>query len=164
MDMGGGGGFYVGACLAGGWGFESGGHLCGLFSIPSTYQADIWMFSLQHHSSTIQIHITINTSKIPGRKGVGNKPFVFVAYGRGFSHLPGQNEEEEFDFDAPVERVEASRWNSHEAFDRYLVREGERENVNGPKPDATVDVEDGFDPDKSDMVRSLFFAMLFSCG
>ncbi|KAH7924393.1 hypothetical protein BV22DRAFT_1035206, partial [Leucogyrophana mollusca] len=34
-----------------------------------------------HHDSSTQVHITINTKKVMSRKGVGNKPFMFQAYG-----------------------------------------------------------------------------------
>ncbi|KAF7969759.1 hypothetical protein HWV62_26052 [Athelia sp. TMB] len=103
-----------------------------------------------HHSPTLQIHITINTSKIPARKGVGNKPFVFSAVGAGFV----TPDAEEWDFDAEDEDVEAQRWNAHNAFDQYLVREAAR----GPPPLQDTDDEEeeeageGCDPDKSDLM------------
>ncbi|KAA1476119.1 hypothetical protein DENSPDRAFT_932818 [Dentipellis sp. KUC8613] len=34
-----------------------------------------------HHDADTTIHITVNTQSVPKRKGVGNKPFVFRAFG-----------------------------------------------------------------------------------
>ncbi|KZP17513.1 hypothetical protein FIBSPDRAFT_27992 [Athelia psychrophila] len=108
-----------------------------------------------HHSATIQIHITMNRSKIPGRKGMGNKPFVFNACGEGFSSLPGEEgwgEEEDFDWEAPAESVYAIRWNNHEAFDRYLVREGKREGAYPHSARYDDEEREEFDADKSDLM------------
>jgi hypothetical protein len=36
---------------------------------------------MQHHDDKTIVHITLNTQTVPHRKGVGNMPFVFRAYG-----------------------------------------------------------------------------------
>ncbi|KIM85578.1 hypothetical protein PILCRDRAFT_816778 [Piloderma croceum F 1598] len=93
-----------------------------------------------HHTPTTQIHITINTTRIPGRKGVGNKPFVFGAFGSGWAPLGerrllglglrglgirGIGVDEE----GGEERIESGRWNGHEAFEKFLRRDKKRENL-----------------------------------
>ncbi|KAF8260312.1 hypothetical protein EI94DRAFT_1748909 [Lactarius quietus] len=40
---------------------------------------------IYHHDDKTSVHITLNTQTVPHRKGVGNMPFVFRAYGT--SHL-----------------------------------------------------------------------------
>ncbi|KAI9454493.1 hypothetical protein F5148DRAFT_1151693 [Russula earlei] len=34
-----------------------------------------------HHNDTTAVHVTLNAQRVPHRKGVGNMPFVFRAYG-----------------------------------------------------------------------------------
>ncbi len=36
---------------------------------------------MQHHDDKTSVHITLNTQTVPHRKGVGNMPFAFRAYG-----------------------------------------------------------------------------------
>lgn len=46
---------------------------------------------MQHHDDKTSVHITLNKQTVPHRKGVGNMPFVFRAYGTAHldpSHSP----------------------------------------------------------------------------
>jgi hypothetical protein len=67
----------------------------------------------QHHDSRTQIHMTINTSRIITRKGVGNQPYVFRA--RGIVNLGGETTD-----DDPKLDVSASLWNSFKALEQFL--------------------------------------------
>ncbi|KAI0938510.1 hypothetical protein AcV5_000178 [Taiwanofungus camphoratus] len=99
---------------------------------------------IYHHLPDIAVHVTINTARVPPRKGVGNKPFVFRSRGsaRGairIMHLaPPHNrhavacaglgeadDERESAEDDDAARV--ARWNGRDAFVRFLAREAERE-------------------------------------
>lgn len=104
--------------------------ICILYSLTDM------IVSRQHHTSTTQVHITINTRRIPGRKGVGNKPFVFSA--RGLGNLTPNGEDEDVEVNDNV-IADATQWNGHDAFDKFLKKEAERE---GPLRHPDEDVLD----------------------
>ncbi|KAH9943518.1 hypothetical protein B0H21DRAFT_748796 [Amylocystis lapponica] len=102
---------------------------------------------IYHHLPGVAVHITINTMRLPPRKGVGNKPYVFRARRsargciriahldairlatlpvRAAPHVPPDDDA----LDPSAEWDEAQqirRWNSTHAFARLLEREGARE-------------------------------------
>lgn len=100
----------------------------------------------------MQIHITINTSKIPGRKGVSNFPFVFSGFGTipKFSS-PGPNSEDDSEDhpDGKISRIEESKYNSQGVFARFLRREGERER-------ALRNEESKYGPPRKSIVADVF--------
>ncbi|KAG2039297.1 hypothetical protein BDR03DRAFT_998923 [Suillus americanus] len=99
---------------------------------------------IYHHDSTIQIHITLNTKKIPGRKGVGNKPFLFMAWGSidlfGLSSATSS---------IILTGIEVTRWNGILAFEKFLRAEEEQERLERGVGEEDVDAEGGVDPDIS---------------
>lgn len=104
---------------------------------------------IQHHLPGISIHITINTARVPPRKGVGNQPFVFRWRGsargairiahtvpknsRILSHDRGDGddvlESEIFEDEIESDTKRLRKWNERNAFARFLAREGERESA-----------------------------------
>ncbi|OJT06202.1 hypothetical protein TRAPUB_2948 [Trametes pubescens] len=36
---------------------------------------------IYHHTPSTSVHITVNTARVPPRKGIGNEPYVFAAHG-----------------------------------------------------------------------------------
>ncbi|KAI6006487.1 hypothetical protein F5J12DRAFT_94756 [Pisolithus orientalis] len=74
---------------------------------------------IYHHDVHTQIHISANTKKVPHRKGKGNKPFLFEAYGS----VSLSNPEETLRPGA----VETTRWNRIGAYDRFLKAEAEKD-------------------------------------
>ena len=96
-----------------------------------------------------QIHITLNTKKIQSRKGVGNKPFLFLAFGS-------------LDLFAPPSQTsliiltgfEITRWNGLFAFENFLKAEAEQERLErGEEEEDILDVDAERDVDL-DLVRS----------
>ncbi|KAG0693805.1 hypothetical protein DFH29DRAFT_375591 [Suillus ampliporus] len=92
---------------------------------------------IYHHDSTTQIHITLNTKKIPSRKGVGNKPFLFISWGS-------------VDLFAPpsatsfiiLTGIEIGRWNGLFAFQKFLKAEEEQERLErGGEEEEFLDVD-----------------------
>ena len=85
---------------------------------------------------------------------------MFSAFGIGLQD-PEQSE------DDGCERIDAGRWNGHEAFEKFLKRDGERESE-GEEPDSLentkpLKVDDDEDyPADVDVVRHLSFS-LHSC-
>ncbi|KAF8999133.1 hypothetical protein BDQ17DRAFT_1361403 [Cyathus striatus] len=62
---------------------------------------------IYHHSNTAQIHITLNTTELPRRKGISNVPYVFRARGRiRLTPIPSPNPS--FPCSAPVQRPPCS--------------------------------------------------------
>ena len=51
--------------------------LCNFLTLP-----------MQHHDDKTSVHITLNTQTVPHRKGVGNMPFAFRAYGTAHLDSP----------------------------------------------------------------------------
>lgn len=104
---------------------------------------------IYHHLPGISIHITINTARVPPRKGVGNQPFVFRWRGsargairiahtvpknsRILSHDRGDGddvlESEIFEDEVESDTKRLRKWNERNAFARFLAREGERESA-----------------------------------
>lgn len=90
----------------------------------------------------IQIHITVNTKKVQGRKGVGNMPFVFFSNGSLSLSNP--------DGTLRMGSIETLRWNRIGAFERYLKAEEEKERAargNEEVDDEEEDAEGELDPD-----------------
>ncbi|KAI0694972.1 hypothetical protein BC835DRAFT_1415147 [Cytidiella melzeri] len=96
---------------------------------------------IYHHSPSVRIHITVNTLPIPGRRGSGNTPFVFLAQGttgslfqiahtipdaEGNESYSVLNEEHE-SFPLPLSRDVIDRWNRPDVFQKFLRREADRE-------------------------------------
>lgn len=96
---------------------------------------------VQHHSPSVRVHITVNTVPIPPRRGASNVPFVFLAQGDTGSLIEvahttpdvDGNEsytapEEELDpFPLPLPKTRIERWNKPDGFQKFLLREAERE-------------------------------------
>ena len=55
---------------------------------PPLPSALLLTLQVQHHDDKTSVHITLNTQTVPHRKGVGNMPFVFRAYGTTHLDLP----------------------------------------------------------------------------
>ncbi|KAG2152598.1 uncharacterized protein EDB93DRAFT_1102927 [Suillus bovinus] len=114
---------------------------------------------IYHHDSTTQIHITLNTKKIPGRKGVGNKPFLFMAWGS-------------IDLFAPPSAISSiiltgiavTRWNGIFAFEKFLKAEEEQERLERGVGKEVLDVDaDGeLDPDISSSTLPMYSSIGFS--
>ncbi|KAG8216324.1 hypothetical protein J3R82DRAFT_6394 [Butyriboletus roseoflavus] len=103
-----------------------------------------------HHNAEIRIHITVNTKKIQGRKGVGNMPFVFFSNGSLSLSDP--------DGTLRMGSIETLRWNRIGAFNRYLKAEEEKERAaRGDKgDDEDEDAEGELDPDMSSSTLPLY--------
>ncbi|KIJ58157.1 hypothetical protein HYDPIDRAFT_44606 [Hydnomerulius pinastri MD-312] len=103
-----------------------------------------------HHDSETQIHITVNTKKIQSRKGVGNKPFLFMA--NGSVSLPDPDDT------LRMGAVETLRWNRIGAYDKYLKAEAEKERAaRGEEADEEdEDAEAELDPDMSSSTLPLY--------
>ncbi|KAF8429455.1 hypothetical protein L210DRAFT_852564 [Boletus edulis BED1] len=85
-----------------------------------------------HHNAEIQIHITVNTKKIQGRKGVGNVPFLFLSNASLSLSDPGGT--------FRMGSVETLRWNRVGTFERHLKVREEKERA--ARGNVTVDDED----------------------
>ncbi|CCM01189.1 uncharacterized protein FIBRA_03237 [Fibroporia radiculosa] len=96
------------------------------------------------HLPGVSVHITINTARVPPRKGIGNQPFVFRWRGstRGairIAHLiptdnrhadapePDATPEEIFEDEKDSDVQRLKRWNDRDAFSRFLTLEADRE-------------------------------------
>ncbi|KAH0834679.1 hypothetical protein J3R83DRAFT_10203 [Lanmaoa asiatica] len=103
-----------------------------------------------HHNAEIRIHITVNTKKIQGRKGVGNMPFVFVSNGSISLSDP--------DGTLQMGDIKTLRWNRIGAFERYLKAEEEKERAaRGNEVDEDdEDAEGELDPDMSSSTLPLY--------
>jgi hypothetical protein len=99
---------------------------------------------IYHHNSTIQIHITLNTKKIPGRKGVGNKPFLFMAWGSIDLFAPPSAASSII-----LTGIEVTRWNGILAFEKFLKAEEEQERLERGVEEEDADAEGEVDPDIS---------------
>jgi hypothetical protein len=91
-----------------------------------------------------RIHITLNTKKIQSRKGVGNKPFLFLSFGSvDLFALPSATSSIILTGITPV------RWNGLFAFDKFLQAEAERERLEyGDVTEELPDADTGeLDPD-----------------
>ncbi|OAX34878.1 hypothetical protein K503DRAFT_868626 [Rhizopogon vinicolor AM-OR11-026] len=100
---------------------------------------------IYHHDSTIQIHITINTKKIPSRKGVSNKPFLFLTFGSLDLFTPPSTTSSII-----LTSIDPVRWNGLYAFEVFLRAEAERERLECGEEDLLdVDAEGELDPDIS---------------
>ena len=98
------------------------------------------------------MHITANTLAVPGRKGVGNTPFVFLAQGSGgaairIAHVIPTKDGEDATFDEDEDETVSSTtlprgveggWNRADAFQKFVRREGERERALQRNHDATA--------------------------
>ncbi|OBZ77523.1 hypothetical protein A0H81_02496 [Grifola frondosa] len=94
---------------------------------------------LQHHTPTTEIHITINQTRLPPRKGIGNKPFVFRAHNHAHGAVRASNlasthasiretcEQGPDDQDGEYDAKHLMLWNAYNAFTEFLERETERE-------------------------------------
>jgi len=69
-----------------------------------------------------QIHITLNTKKIQSRKGVGNKPFLFLSFGSIDLFAPPSTTSSII-----LTGINPVRWNGLYAFEKFLQAEAERE-------------------------------------
>ncbi|KAG2340311.1 hypothetical protein BDR05DRAFT_967081 [Suillus weaverae] len=115
---------------------------------------------IYHHDSTIQIHITLNTKKIPGRKGVGNKPFLFMAWGSIDLFAPPLTTSSII-----LTGIEVTRWNGILAFERFLKAEEEqerRERGVGEAELLDIDAEGEVDPDMSSLTLPMCSSIGFS--
>ncbi|KAF9226199.1 hypothetical protein BS17DRAFT_776871 [Gyrodon lividus] len=74
-----------------------------------------------YHNGETQIHITVNTKKIQGRKGVGNKPYLFLAGGSLSLSDPDET--------LRMGSIETLRWNRIGAYEKYLKAEAEKERM-----------------------------------
>ncbi|KAF8552133.1 hypothetical protein OG21DRAFT_1511845 [Imleria badia] len=103
-----------------------------------------------HHNAEVQIHITVNTKKIQGRKGVGNMPFVFFSNASVSLSNP--------DGTLRMGSIETLRWNRVGAFEKYLKAEEERERAaRGDEEDPEdEDAEGELDPDISSSTLPLY--------
>lgn len=72
----------------------------------------------QHHAPGIEVHITLNTARLPRRKGSGNTPYVFRARGAGWRD--DDEDEEEAEDAGTLARLD--EWNKYNAFSRFLGR------------------------------------------
>lgn len=85
------------------------------------------------------IHITVNTKKIPSRKGVGNKPFLFLASGSlSLSDPEGT---------LRLGMIDTTRWNRIGAYERFLKAEAEKDRAAKGIEDIDEDIDCGLDPD-----------------
>ncbi|KAI6025535.1 hypothetical protein EDC04DRAFT_2930725 [Pisolithus marmoratus] len=104
-----------------------------------------------HHDARTQIHITANTRKVPHRKGKGNKPFLFEAYGSlSLSNPEGA---------LRPGIVETTRWNRIGAYERFLQAEAEKDwstRVLDGEFDEDEDAEGEFDPNMSSATLPVF--------
>ncbi|KAG9311897.1 hypothetical protein JVU11DRAFT_8158 [Chiua virens] len=101
-----------------------------------------------HHNAEIKIHITVNTKKIQGRKGVGNIPFLFQSSGSiSLSNPEGT---------LRMGSVETLRWNRIGAFERYLKAEEEKERATRGNEVDEEDPEGELDPDISSATLPLY--------
>lgn len=89
----------------------------------------------------MSVHITANTLPVPPRKGVGNKPYIFIAQGFAgnsikIAHVtpnPKGGEgisDSEDDEPGPTQKfkqIPITNWNTHDAFGDFLRLEGDRE-------------------------------------
>ncbi|KAG1843268.1 hypothetical protein DFJ58DRAFT_804715 [Suillus subalutaceus] len=83
---------------------------------------------IYHHDSTTQIHITLNTKKIPGRKGT-------------YSDRHRQQSS------IILTGIEVTRWNGILAFEKFLKAEEEQERLERGVGEEDVDAEGEVDPD-----------------
>jgi hypothetical protein len=98
----------------------------------------------QHHDSMTRIHITLNTKKIQSRKGVGNKPFLFLSFGSVDLFAPPSATSSII-----LTGITPVRWNGLFAFDKFLQAEAERERLEyGDVTEELPDADAGeLDPD-----------------
>ncbi|KAG1845401.1 hypothetical protein C8R48DRAFT_444205 [Suillus tomentosus] len=120
---------------------------------------DIEKGIIYHHDSTTQIHITLNTKKIPGRKGVGNKPFLFMAWGSIDLFAPPSATSSII-----LTGIEVTRWNGILAFERFLKAEEEQERLERDVGEEVLDVdaEGEVDPDVSSLTLPMCSSIGFS--
>ncbi|KAI6106586.1 hypothetical protein EV401DRAFT_2008168 [Pisolithus croceorrhizus] len=105
---------------------------------------------IYHHDEHTQIHITANTRKVPHRKGKGNKPFLFEAYGSVSLSDPEGT--------LRPGTVETTRWNRIGAYERFLKAEAEKDWSTLPldeDSDEDEDAEGETDPNMVCTVRLL---------
>ncbi|KAG1727496.1 hypothetical protein EDB19DRAFT_1749935 [Suillus lakei] len=115
---------------------------------------DIEKGIIYHHDSTTQVHITLNTKKIPGRKGVGNKPFLFMAWGSIDLFAPSSATSSII-----LTGIEITRWNG------ILAAEEEQERLErGVLEEELLDVdaEGEVDPDISSLTLPMCSSVGFS--
>ncbi|KAL4068627.1 hypothetical protein V8B97DRAFT_1918709 [Scleroderma yunnanense] len=105
---------------------------------------------IYHHDAHTQIHITVNTMKIPPRKGVGNTPFLFLAYGSLSLSNP--------DGTLRLGTVETTRWNRIGAYDRFLKNEADNDRAanQADDDDSDEDAEGEVDPDVSSATLPIY--------
>ncbi|KAF9237785.1 hypothetical protein BU15DRAFT_75778 [Melanogaster broomeanus] len=103
-----------------------------------------------HHDTETRIHITVNTKKIQGRKGVGNKPFLFLSNGSLSLSDP--------DGTLRMGSIETLRWNRIGAYEKYLKAEAEKERAarGAQVEDEDEDAEGELDPDMSSSTLPLY--------
>ncbi|KIK90652.1 hypothetical protein PAXRUDRAFT_831522 [Paxillus rubicundulus Ve08.2h10] len=103
-----------------------------------------------HHDAETHIHITVNTKKIQGRKGVGNKPYMFLASGSLSLSDP--------DGTLRMGSIETLRWNRIGAYEKYLKAEAEKERAarGDQAEDEDEDAEGELDPDMSSSTLPLY--------
>ncbi|KAL6306057.1 hypothetical protein BKA93DRAFT_193733 [Sparassis latifolia] len=93
---------------------------------------------IYHHVPGVSVHITMNTQRLPIRKGVSNRPFVFRTRGSSLgavriSHvaapttLPQYDPEDEEDWEVHTDEARLRRFNRRDTFVHFLAREAERE-------------------------------------
>ncbi|KAN0085656.1 hypothetical protein V8E55_006790 [Tylopilus felleus] len=103
-----------------------------------------------HYNAETQIHITVNTKKIQGRKGVGNTPFLFFSNASlSLSDPKGT---------LRMGSIETLRWNRVGAFERYFKAEEEKEHAarGNEQDDEDEDTEGELDPDMSSSTLPLY--------
>ncbi|KAG2139250.1 hypothetical protein DEU56DRAFT_324469 [Suillus clintonianus] len=121
---------------------------------------DIKKGIIYHHDSTTQIHITMNTKKIPGRKGVGNKPYLFMAWGSIDLFAPPSAASSII-----LTGIELTRWNNILAFEKFLKAEEEQERLKrgGDEEELLgLDAEGEVDPDISSLTLPMCSSIDFS--
>ncbi|KAI6021738.1 hypothetical protein BKA83DRAFT_674054 [Pisolithus microcarpus] len=113
--------------------------------------AKAWPKGCNLSKAIVYIHITANTKKVPQRKGKGNKPFVFEAYGSvSLSNPEGT---------LRPGIVETTRWNRIGAYERFLEAEAEKDWSARPLNEDSDDDEDAegeTDPDMSSSTLPVF--------
>ncbi|KIM58680.1 hypothetical protein SCLCIDRAFT_1218361 [Scleroderma citrinum Foug A] len=102
---------------------------------------DLFRAIVYHHDEHTQIHITINTMKIPPWKGVGNRPCLFLAYGSISLSNP--------DGTLHLSTVETTRWNRVRAYKHFLEAEAFKDRIGKgvDEDDSDEDAEGELDPD-----------------
>ncbi|KAH6900906.1 hypothetical protein BKA70DRAFT_1312916 [Coprinopsis sp. MPI-PUGE-AT-0042] len=104
------------------------------------------------HSRTTRIHITINTSSLPRRRGKGNTPYVFAAQGRVHLSLPPLPK---LSFTAVPRRRTRSLTRDEEAAALRALPTATRTKSKTPAPTEDADPEDAEQDEEEEEVDEL---------